>query len=103
MEESTHALQQTGLVRSHLQYSSQFMVGFLCTQITVMSSVLFIQTNLKIFSAIINESLQHRKIYRAQNLRQSIVLKTSIGTRVSLMGLGSFVDINIFVMKYYFI
>jgi len=30
-------------------------------------------------------------------------MKTSFGTRVSLMGLGSFVDISIFVMKYYFI
>jgi len=30
-------------------------------------------------------------------------MKTSFGTRVSRMGLGSFVDINIFVMKYYFI
>ena len=30
-------------------------------------------------------------------------MKTSFGTRVSLMGLGSFVDINIFVVKYYFI
>ena len=40
---------------------------------------------------------------RVQNLRQGIVMKTSFGTRVSRMGLGSFVDINIFVMKYYFI
>ena len=32
-----------------------------------------------------------------------IIIKTSFETRVSLMGLGSFVDINIFVMKYYFI
>ena len=39
----------------------------------------------------------------AQNLRQGIVLKTSFETRVLRMGLGSFVDINIFVMKYYFI
>jgi len=39
----------------------------------------------------------------AQNFRQGIVMKTSFGTRVSQMGLGSFVDINIFVMKYYFI
>ena len=38
---------------------------------------------------------------RAQNLRQGIVLKTSFETRVSRMGLGSFVDINIFVMKYH--
>jgi len=30
-------------------------------------------------------------------------MKTSFGTRVSRMGLTSFVDINIFVMKYYFI
>ena len=34
---------------------------------------------------------------RAQNLRQGIVIKT----RVSRMGLGSFVDITIFVVKYY--
>ena len=30
-------------------------------------------------------------------------MKTSFETRVSRMGLDSFVDINIFVMKYYFI
>ena len=30
-------------------------------------------------------------------------MKTSFETRVSLMGSGSFVDINIFVLKYYFI
>ena len=41
--------------------------------------------------------------YRAQNLRQSIVLKTSFVTRVSQMGLTSFVDIDIFVLKYCFI
>ena len=35
MEESTHALHQTGLVLSPLQYSLQFMVGFLWTQITL--------------------------------------------------------------------
>ena len=29
-------------------------------------------------------------------------MKTSFETRVSRMGLGSFVDINIFVMKYFF-
>jgi len=40
---------------------------------------------------------------RAQNLRQGIVLETSFGILVSRMGLGSFVDINIFVMKYYVI
>jgi len=39
----------------------------------------------------------------AQNLRQGIVMTTSFETRVSQMGLGSFVDINIFVVKYYFI
>ena len=39
---------------------------------------------------------------RAQNLRQSIVIKTSFKTWVSRMGLGSFVNIIIFVMKYYF-
>ena len=32
-----------------------------------------------------------------QNLRQGIIMKTSFETRVSVMGLGSFVDINIFV------
>ena len=37
-----------------------------------------------------------------QNLRQGIVMKTSFKTRVSRMGLGSFVDIIIFEMKYYF-
>ena len=36
-------------------------------------------------------------------LRQGIVLKTSFKTRVSRMGLGSFANINIIVMKYYFI
>ena len=41
--------------------------------------------------------------YRVQNLRQGIVMKTSFGTRVSQMGLPSFVDIDIFVLKYYFI
>ena len=40
---------------------------------------------------------------RAQNLRQGIVMKTSFETRVLRMGLGSFVDINIFVVKYYLI
>ena len=39
----------------------------------------------------------------AQNLRQGIVMTTSFETRVSQMGLGSFVDFNIFVVKYYFI
>ena len=39
----------------------------------------------------------------AQNLRQGIVIKTSFETQVSRMGLGSFVDINIFVLKYYII
>jgi len=40
---------------------------------------------------------------RAQNLRQGIdVMKTSFKTRVSKMGLGSFMNINIFVIKYYF-
>ncbi len=42
-------------------------------------------------------------VYRAQNLRQGIVMKTSFGTWVSQMGLPSFVDIDIFVLKYYFI
>ena len=45
----------------------------------------------------------HKFYYRAQNLRQGIVMKTSFGTRVSQMGLPSFVDIDIFVLKYYFI
>ena len=40
---------------------------------------------------------------RAQNLGQGIIMKTSFETRVLRMGLGSFVDINIFVIKYYFI
>ena len=39
---------------------------------------------------------------RAQNLRQGIFMKTSFKTRVSRMGLGSFININIFVIKYYF-
>ena len=39
---------------------------------------------------------------RAQNLRQGAVMKTSFKTRVSRMGLGSFVNIIIFVMKYNF-
>ena len=38
---------------------------------------------------------------RAQNLRQGIVMKTSFKTRVLRMGLGSFVEISIFVMKYF--
>ena len=33
-------------------------------------------------------------VHRAQNLRQGILIKTSFKTRVSRMGLGSFVDIN---------
>ena len=37
----------------------------------------------------------------AQNL--SIDIKTSFETRVLRMVLGSFVDIDVFVMKYYFI
>ena len=40
---------------------------------------------------------------RAQNLRQVIVMKTSFKTRVLRMGLSSFVDIDIFVMKYFFL
>ena len=35
-------------------------------------------------------------------LRQSILMKTRFGTRVSRMGSGSFVKINIFKLKYYF-
>ena len=38
----------------------------------------------------------------SRNLRPGIVLKTSFKTRVTRMGLGSFVNINIFVMKYFF-
>ena len=38
----------------------------------------------------------------AKNLRHSIVMKTSFKTRVSRMGLGICVIINIFVMTYYF-
>ena len=34
---------------------------------------------------------------QSQNLRQGIVMKTSLETRVSQIGLDSFVDINIFV------
>jgi len=41
------------------------------------------------------------RFVRAQNLRQGIVIKTSFKTRVSRVGLGSFVNIDIFVMKYY--
>ena len=41
--------------------------------------------------------------FRAQNLRQDIVVKTSFRTRVLRMRLGSFVDINILVMKYFLI
>ena len=37
----------------------------------------------------------------AQNLRQGIVMKTSFETRVSGIGPGSFVNIHIFVMKYF--
>ena len=40
---------------------------------------------------------------RAHNLRQGIVIKTSSKTRVLWTGVGSFVKINIFVMKYYII
>ena len=39
---------------------------------------------------------------RAQNLRQGIVMKTSFETRVLRMGLGSFVDINIFCCEILF-
>ena len=39
----------------------------------------------------------------AQNLRQGIIMKTSFKTRVLRMRLGSFVDINILVMKYLFL
>jgi len=38
----------------------------------------------------------------AQNLWQGIVMKNSLNTRVSRMGVGSFVNIKIFVMKYSF-
>ena len=41
-------------------------------------------------------------LYRAQNLRQGIVMKTRFKTRVLRMGLGSFVDINIFVYEIFF-
>ena len=40
---------------------------------------------------------------RALNLRQGIVIKTSSKPRVLWTGLGTFVNINIFVMKYYMI
>ena len=52
---------------------------------------------------IADETLTDYSFLRGQNLRQGIVMKTSFKTRVSRMGLGSFVDINFFVMKYYFI
>ena len=39
----------------------------------------------------------------AKNLRQGIIMKTSFKTRVLRMGLDSSVDINIFVMKLFFI
>ena len=58
--------------------------------------------NFSLISAIIlsnSETLTPR----AQNLRQGIVLKTSFKTRVSRIGLGSFVNITIFAMKYHFI
>jgi len=44
------------------------------------------------------KKIQNR-CFRAQNLLQGIVIKTSYGTWVSRLGLGSFVDINIFVIK----
>ena len=40
---------------------------------------------------------------RAQNLRHGIVIKTSFKPRVSRMGLGSFVTINIFLNKISFL
>ena len=40
---------------------------------------------------------------KSQNLRQGFVTKTSFISQVFLSGLGIFVDINIYVMKYYFI
>ena len=40
---------------------------------------------------------------RAQNLGQGIVMKTSFKTRVLRMGIGSFVDTSIYVIKYFFI
>ena len=39
----------------------------------------------------------------AKNFRQGIVVRTSFRPQVSRMWLDSFVDINIFVVKYYFI
>ena len=42
-------------------------------------------------------------LLRGQNLRKGIVVKTSFRTRVLRMRLGSFVNINIYFMKYYFI
>ena len=44
-----------------------------------------------------------KQLQRLSYLRQHMFMKTSLGTRVSQMGVGSFVDINIFVMKYCFI
>ena len=45
----------------------------------------------------------HPQTAWAQNLKQSNILKTSFKIWVSRMGLGRVVNINIFVMKYYFI
>ena len=39
---------------------------------------------------------------QSPKLKTGIVLKTSFKIRVSRMGLGIFVNINIFAMKYYF-
>ena len=41
--------------------------------------------------------------FQSPKFKTGYRLKTSFETRVSRMGLGSFVDINIFVMNYYII
>ena len=46
---------------------------------------------------------ENKSTIRAKNFRQGIVMKTSFETLVSQMGLGSFVDINIFVYEIFFL
>ena len=45
---------------------------------------------------------ENKSTIRAKNFRQGIVMKTSFETLVSQMGLGSFVDINIFCYEILF-
>ena len=56
-----------------------------CTLLDCTNSVLY--TDLQLFSSL------------SQSPRQGIVMKTSFETQVSRMGLGSFVNINIFVIS----